>query len=406
MEWLLGGLFNNMNDWIAKDADYIMSTYPRHPVVIVKGDGFKVWDERGKEYLDFFSGISVCNLGHCHPEIIKAIEKQIHYLFHISNLYYTAPQIELAGLLVKNSFADKVFFCNSGAEANEAAIKLARLFGKQFSPPRYKIITMEGSFHGRTLATLTATGQEKVKKGFEPLPEGFLHIPFDDIPALRKAVDKETCAVMLEPIQGEGGVIVPSPQYLKDVKALCKEYGLLLILDEVQTGMGRTGHLFAYEDEGIKPDILTLAKSLANGLPIGAMLATDEVADFFSKGTHASTFGGNPIACAAAKVVMKTLVETDILDYCRQIGYFFKQQLEKLKEKYKVIKEVRGKGLMLAVELDTEAAPIVATCLERGYLINAVQEKVLRFLPPLIITKEAISDLISTLDEVIAKRKE
>jgi len=388
---------------MAKDANYIMPTYPRHPVVVVRGDGFKVWDERGKEYLDFFSGISVCNLGHCHPEIIKAIEGQTHHLFHISNLYYTTPQIELAELLVKHSFADKVFFCNSGAEANEAAIKLARLFGKQFSPPRYKIITMEGSFHGRTLATLTATGQEKVRKGFEPLPEGFLHIPFDDINALRKSIDKETCAVMLEPIQGEGGIIVPSPHYLKDIKALCKEHGLLLILDEIQTGMGRTGYLFAYEDEGIKPDILTLAKSLANGLPIGAMLATDEVANLFSKGTHASTFGGNPIACAAARAVVKIFVETELLSYSRQIGHFFKQQLEKLKKKHKVIKEVRGRGLMLGVELNIEAAPIVAAFLERGYLINAAQEKVLRFSPPLIITKEATSGLISILDEELRK---
>lgn len=392
-----------MRDWMAKDASYIMPTYPRHPVVVVRGDGFKVWDGKGNEYLDFFSGISVCNLGHCHPAVIKAIEEQIHHLFHISNLYYTTPQIELAELLVKHSFADKVFFCNSGAEANEAAIKLARLFGKQFSPPRYKIITMEGSFHGRTLATLTATGQEKVRKGFEPLPEGFLHIPFNDIDALRKAIDKETCAVMLEPIQGEGGIVVPSPHYLKEVKALCKEHGLLLILDEIQTGMGRTGYLFAYEDEGIKPSILTLAKSLANGLPIGAMLATDEVASFFSKGTHASTFGGNPIACAAAKAVMKIFVETELLSYSRQIGHFFKQELEKLKKKHKVIKEVRGRGLMLGVELNIEAAPIVAACLERGYLINAVQEKVLRFLPPLTITKEAISGLISILDKELRK---
>jgi len=388
---------------MAKDANYIMSTYPRHPVVIVKGDGFRVWDEEGNEYIDFFSGISVCNLGHSHPAVISAIEEQIHRIFHISNLFYTIPQIELAELLIKHSFADKAFFCNSGAEANEAAIKLARIWGKQFSPPRYKIITMEGSFHGRTLATLTATGQEKVRRGFEPLPEGFLHVPFDNIDALRRAIDKETCAIMLEPIQGEGGIIVPSADYLKKVKELCKEHGLLLILDEIQTGMGRTGYLFAYEDEGIKPDILTLAKSLANGLPIGAMLATDEVARFFSKGTHASTFGGNPVACAAAKVVVKTLVETEILDYARQVGYFFKQQLERLKERHRIIKEVRGRGLMWAIELDTPAAPIVDACLKRGYLINAVQERVLRFLPPIIITREAVLGLISILDEELKR---
>ncbi len=392
-----------MKDWMAKDANYIMPTYPRHPLLAVRGDGFKVWDEKGKEYLDFFSGISVCNLGHCRPAVVKATEEQINRLFHICNLYYTIPQIEVAELLVKHSFADKVFFCNSGAEANEAAIKLARIWGKQFSPPRYKIITMKGSFHGRTLATLTATGQEKVKKGFEPLPEGFVHVPFDNIHALKKAIDKETCAVMLEPIQGEGGIIVPSPDYLKKVKALCKEHGLLLVLDEIQTGMGRTGYLFAYEHESVKPDILTLAKSLANGLPIGAMLATDEIAEFFSKGTHATTFGGNPVACAAAKVVVKTLVETDILDHCKQVGHFFKQQLEKLNERHKVIKEVRGRGLMLAVELNIPAAPIVAACLEKGYLINAVQEKVLRFLPPLTITREPISSFVSTLDEVLEK---
>jgi predicted acetylornithine/succinylornithine family transaminase len=389
--------------WVEKDKKYIMHTYPRHPIIVTKAKGYKVWDEKGKEYIDLFAGISVCNLGHCHPEVIKAVEAQIYRLFHISNLYYTIPQIELAELLVKHSFADKVFFCNSGAEANEGAIKLARKWGKQFSPPKYKIITLEGSFHGRTLGTIAATGQEKVKKGFEPALPGFVHVPFDDIKAIETAIDKETCAIMVEPIQGEGGVRIPSPHYLERIRSICDEANILLIFDEVQTGMGRTGYLFAYEHEDVKPDILTLAKSLANGLPIGAILARKEVAEAFEVGSHGSTFGGNPVACAAAKAVMKILTETEILEYTRQLGNFLKEKLEKLKEKHGIIKEIRIRGLMVGVELKKKAAPIVEACLEQGFLINAVQEKVLRFLPPLIIEREALAEFIEVLDGILGK---
>ena len=389
--------------WVEKDKKYIMHTYPRHPIIVTKAKGYKVWDEKGKEYIDLFAGISVCNLGHCHPEVIKAVEAQIYRLFHISNLYYTIPQIELAELLVKHSFADKVFFCNSGAEANEGAIKLARKWGKQFSPPKYKIITLEGSFHGRTLGTIAATGQEKVKKGFEPPLPGFVHVPFDDIKAIEAAIDKETCAIMVEPIQGEGGVRIPSPHYLERIRSICDEANILLIFDEVQTGMGRTGYLFAYEHEDVKPDILTLAKSLANGLPIGAILARKEVAEAFEVGSHGSTFGGNPVSCAAAKAVMKILTETEILEYTRQLGNFLKEKLEKLKEKHGIIKEIRIRGLMVGVELEKKAAPIVEACLEQGFLINAVQEKVLRFLPPLIIEREALAEFIEVLDEILGR---
>lgn len=388
-------------DWISKDRQYIMDVYSRLPLVVTKAKGCKVWDDKGRVYTDLFAGISVCNLGHCHPEIIRAVEAQIYRLFHISNLYYTLPQIEVAELLVKHSFADKVFFCNSGAEANEAAIKLARKWGKQFSPPKYKIISLEGSFHGRTIATITATGQQKVKHGFEPLLPGFVHVPFDNIKAIEEVIDNETVAIMVEPIQGEGGIRIPSPRYLKKIRKICDENQVLLIFDEIQTGMGRTGTLFAYEHEGVKPDILTLAKSLANGLPIGAMLAKTEITNAFSRGSHASTFGGNPVSCAAAKAVMKILTTTEILEYAKQIGLFLKEKLNQLKEKHQIIKEIRISGLMVGIELDTKAQPIVEKCLQRGFLINAVQENVLRLLPPLIIEREAIEAFIEVLDNIL-----
>ncbi len=392
-------------DWINKDRQYIMDVYARLPLVVTRAKGYKVWDDKGKVYTDLFSGISVCNLGHCHPRVVKAVEAQIYRLFHISNLYYTLPQIEVAELLVKHSFADKVFFSNSGAEANEAAIKLARKWGNQFSPPKYKIITLEGSFHGRTMATITATGQQKVKSGFAPLLPGFIHVPFNNVKAIERAIDKETVAIMLEPIQGEGGIRIPSPRYLKKVRKICDENQILLIFDEIQTGMGRTGTLFAYEHEGVKPDILTLAKSLANGLPIGAMLAKEQIAMAFSVGSHASTFGGNPVSCAAAKAVLKILTGTELLEYTRQISAFFKEKLHQLKERYKIIKEVRICGLMIGIELDIKAQTIVEKCLQRGFLINAVQANVLRLLPPLIIEREAIEAFIEVLDKILREEQ-
>ncbi len=289
---------------------YIAHTYNRYPLLLVRGKGTRVWDLDGKEYLDFVAGLAVCNLGHCHPKVVKAIQDQAEKLIHVSNLYYIEPQIQLASLLCKHSFADKVFFCNSGAEANEGAMKLARKYAKEkIGEDRYEIITMERSFHGRTLATLTATAQEKFHKGYAPLMPGFKYVPFNDLKAVREAIDSKTCAVLLEPIQGEGGVNFPSEGYLKGLREICDEKGILLIFDEVQVGMGRTGKLFAYEHEGMKPDILTVAKSLAGGVPIGALLIRDEIAESFKPGDHASTFGGNPLATAAGVAALTAILK-------------------------------------------------------------------------------------------------
>ena len=348
---------------------YIMNTYGRYPVVLRKGRGMKVWGSDGKEYLDFVAGVAVDILGHCHPRVVVAIQKQAQRLIHVSNYYYIEPQIKLAKLLVENSFADKVFFCNSGAEAIEAAIKLARKYaGEQISPERFEIITAENSFHGRTYAALTATGQEKFHKGFEPLVPGFEYVPFDDIKAMKEAVTRNTCAILLEPIQGEGGVRVPNQNYLGQIRELCNEHNILLILDEVQTGMGRTGKLFAYEHYGITPDIMTIAKGLGGGVPIGAMLATDRVASGFQPGNHASTFGGNPLVCAAAVATIETLLEDGfILDQCNRMSKHFIEKLEGLKKEFpNLVNEVRGKGLLLGIELTTDVAPIVKACLEKG----------------------------------------
>lgn len=382
---------------------YIMNTYKRFPVVLRKGRGMKVWSTDGKEYLDFVGGVAVNILGHCHPRVVVAIQKQAQRLLHVSNFYHIGPQIRLAKLLVKHTFADKVFFCNSGAEANEAAIKLARKYAKEnISPERFEIITAENSFHGRTLATLTATGQEKFQKGFEPLVPGFKHIPFNDIDALNKAIIKDTCAIMLEPVQGEGGVKIPDPDYLKGARKICDENNLLLILDEVQTGMGRTGKFFAYEHFGITPDIMTIAKGLGGGVPIGAMLATDKVASAFQPTTHATTFGGNPLVCAAAAATIETLLEDGfILDQCNRMSKYLKERLGNLKEKFPaLIVDIRGLGLLLGMELTRDCEPIVRSCLEMGVLINCTAEKVLRFMPPLIVQKKDIDHLINVLEKV------
>jgi predicted acetylornithine/succinylornithine family transaminase len=391
---------------IIEDADhYLMPTYSRFPVVLRKGRGVKVWDTTGKEYLDFVGGIAVNVLGHCHPKVVVAIQKQAQRLIHVSNLYYIEPQAKLAKLLVTNSFADKVFFCNSGAEANEAAIKLARKYAKeQVGPERYEIITAENSFHGRTIATLTATGQTKFQKGFEPLLPGFKHVPFNDIDALASAITEHTCAVMLEPIQGEGGVILPVAGYLQRVRELCDEKKLLLIFDEVQTGMGRTGKLFAYEHYGIVPDIMSLAKGLGGGVPIGAMLATDEVATAFQPRTHASTFGGNPLVCAAAIATLETVLEDGfILDQCNRMSRYLMESLTKLKYDYqgKVV-EIRGKGLLVAMELLRDAVPYVSACMESGILVGlAGGGNILRFTPPLIVEGKDIDHMIDVLEDVM-----
>jgi len=395
------------NEEVIKEAGrYMMNTYNRFPVVFVKGRGTRLYDQEGREYLDFVAGIGVNNLGHCNHRVTVAIQKQVQRLMHVSNLYYNEPQVSLARLLVKHSFADQVFFCNSGAEANEAAIKLARKAGKaRGGSDRYEIITMENSFHGRTLATLTATGQEKLKAGFEPLVPGFKSVPYNDITAVEKAIDHKTAAILVEPIQGESGVQVPRDDYLPGLRKLCDEHGLFLILDEVQTGMGRTGRLFAYEHSGIQPDMVTLAKGLGNGFPIGALLAKAQVAEAFSPGSHASTFGGNPVACAAAIAVMETFFGDDhLLENCQRMGEYLVRQLNKLAQKYAFVRAVRGKGLLIGMELGLEGRQIASECLTEGVVVNCTAEKVLRFLPPLIITQEEIDRLIAVLDRIFQRR--
>lgn len=389
------------NDLIQKADRVIAATYKRFPIVLTKGEGCTLFDAEGGTYTDFVAGIAVCNLGHAHPGIAEAVADQARRLVHVSNLYYTTPQVALAEWLVEHSFADRVFFCNSGAEANEAAIKLARKYFKdRDAPERFRIITMEGSFHGRTMATLSASGQTKIHKGFEPLVDGFDIVPFNDVEAVRNAITGETCAVMLEPIQGEGGVQCPGPGYLEDLRKLCDQQGLLLIFDEVQTGMGRTGKLFAYEHFGMTPDIMTLAKALANGLPMGAMLAREEVAASFTAGSHASTFGGTPLVAAAALTVVKILVEEGVLQNCERVGAYFKDRLLELKAKYAFIQEVRGEGLLLCLDLAREGVSIVKACMERGFLINCTQDHILRFIPPLVIQEEQIDSLIECLDSI------
>ena len=385
---------------------YIFQTYGRFPVTLVKGDGCRVWDEEGKEYLDFLAGIAVCSLGHSSPLVSRVLREQSQTLVHVSNLYYTRPQAELARLLVENSFADRVFFCNSGAEANEAAIKLARRYSNEKNgTQRHVIVSMENSFHGRTMATLSATGQGKIRAGYDPLLEGFRFAPFNDLSGLEQALDESVCAVILEPIQGEGGVVCPGPDYLKRVGALCRERNVLLIFDEVQVGMGRTGRLFAHEHFGVTPDIMTLAKALGNGLPVGAMLATEELGSAFGPGSHATTFGGTPLVTAVSRAVVESLLQDGWIDNSRAMGEYFKQELEGLGRKYDFVREVRGLGLILGMELNIPCAPAVEACMKEGLLINCAHENVLRFLPPLIVGKEEIDSALEILDRVLDKLK-
>ena len=380
---------------------HIFGTYARFPVAFVRGAGCRLWDDTGKEYLDFLAGIAVCSLGHCHPEVTRAISEAAGKLVHVSNLFYTYPQVELAAQLTRLSFADKVFFSNSGAEANEAAIKLARKYSRDtFGPGRFHIISMKDSFHGRTMATLSATGQSKVHQGFEPLMEGFTFVDFNSISAVEAAVTDKTCAVIVEPVQGEGGLNFPSAGYLRDLKRLCKDKGLLLIFDEIQTGMGRTGSLFAYENEDVSPDIMTLAKALANGLPMGAMLAADEVARAFTPGSHASTFGGGPLVASAALATIKIISEPSFLAKVRETGAYFISRLEEIKESYSFIKGVRGRGLIVGLELTVPGAKFVSKCLERGAIINCTHDCVLRFVPPLIAGRSEVDEMIGILEGV------
>ncbi|BEH08513.1 MULTISPECIES: acetylornithine transaminase [Geobacter] len=393
----------NTTQWIAKADKYIMKTYGRYPLVPVRGEGCRVWDADGKEYLDFLAGVAVNNLGHCHPKVVEALRTQAAEMIHCSNYYHIPNQIELAELLCAHSFADKVFFCNSGAEANEAAIKLARKHAREKTgdAERYGIITALASFHGRTMATISATGQEKVQKFFDPLLHGFTYVPFDDAAALEAAVTPKTCAVMLEPIQGEGGVVVPSADYFRKVREICDRHGLLLIFDEVQVGIGRTGKLFAHEHFDVTPDIMTLAKALAGGAPIGAMLARDEIAASFSPGTHGSTFGGNPLVTAAGLAAVRAVLEEGLLNRAEEMGEYLVGELERLKGKYDIITDVRGIGLMVGMELSVPAGDIVLKGLERGVLLNVAQDRVLRFVPPLVVTKQEVNDMIAVLDGIL-----
>ena len=370
-------------EWSAR---YHTPNYGRVPICLVRGDGVRVWDSDGREYLDFAAGIAVVGLGHCHPRVTGAIREAAATLLHVSNLYHTAPQIHLAKLLCDHSFADRVFFCNSGAEANEAALKLARKYAKErYASDRYEVIATRNSFHGRTLATVTATGQEKYQHGFEPLMPGFKHVPYNDLRAMERAIDSRTAAILVEPIQGEGGVNVPDDDYLPGLRKLCDESGALLILDEVQTGMGRTGKLWAYEHAGVEPDVMTLAKALANGVPMGAMLAREEPARALGPGTHASTFGGTPFVASVALATLTTMLDEKIPERAARTGRLLMDGLQTLAGTVPAIRAVRGRGLLIGVELDRPAGPVVDACRDAGLLALTAGERVLRLTPPLIV---------------------
>ena len=370
-------------EWSAR---YHTPNYGRTPICLVRGDGMRVWDSDGREYLDFAAGIAVVGLGHCHPRVTGAIREAAATLLHVSNLYHTAPQIHLAKLLCEHSFADRVFFCNSGAEANEAAIKLARKYAKErFASDRYEVIATRNSFHGRTLATVTATGQEKYQHGFEPLVPGFKHVPYNDLRAMERAIDSRTAAILVEPIQGEGGVNVPDDDYLPGLRKLCDESGALLILDEVQTGVGRTGRLWAYEHAGIEPDVMTLAKALANGVPMGAMLAREDVARALTPGSHASTFGGTPFVASVALATLTTVLDEKIPERAARVGRHLVEGLRALRAGAPAVREIRGRGLLVGIELDRPAGPVVDRCREAGLLALTAGERVLRLAPPLIV---------------------
>ena len=384
---------------------YVLATYNRLPLCLVKGKGLKVWDLEGKEYLDFFSGWAVSGLGHCHPAVVRALTHQARKIIHIPNNYYGVRQAQLAQAIVKHSFPGRVFFCNSGAEAMEAAIKFARKFGSKTG--RYEIITMHGSFHGRTLAALTATAQEKYQKGFEPFPEGFKYVPFNDFDALERAVGPKTIAIAFELVQGEGGINIADPEYVRKVRALCDRKNLVLIFDEVQTGMGRTGRWFAFQNYGVEPDLMTLAKSLGNGVPIGALVVNNKIKEeVLVPGTHASTYGGNPLVTAAALAVFKTIQKEKLLANAENMGAYLRSKLEALKAKHSsLIRDVRGIGLMLGVELSASGVEVVNRCRDHGLLINCTQERVLRIIPAITVTKRMIDRGVEILDEVFGSIK-
>ncbi len=390
----------NTQDVLSMFGQYVIANYGRLPKVITRGQGNMLRDLEGNEILDLFPGWAVSGIGHCHPKVVAAICKQAGELLHIDNTFYTIQQGQLAKLLSERAFGGKTFFCNSGAEANEAAIKLAR---RHTPREKYKFITAEKSFHGRTLAAVTATGQPKYHEGFLPLPAGFVYVPYNDIDALHQAFDEEVAAVMIEPIQGEGGINEATPEYMQTIRDLCDEHGALMVLDEVQTGMGRTGRWFGYQHYEITPDIMTMAKALGGGVAIGAMMARSEIAASLIPGTHASTFGGNPLACAAGIAVIEAIEEDNLLDNAQKMGDYLRTRLEQLKEKYPIIDHIRGKGLMVGVQLNMPGAKIVSRCLEKGLRVNCTQETVLRLMPSVTITQAEIDKAITILDTVLAE---
>ena len=391
-----------MTNWPAMADKYLMNFVERLPLTLVKGQGARAWDETGREYLDFVGGWAVNSLGHCHPVVAQAVTEQVNTLIQASNQFYTVPQIRLAELLVQHSCFDKVFLANSGAEANEVAVKLARRYGKLYLKGAYEIITTTSSFHGRTLAMVAATAQPKFQKPYIPLPAGFVNVEYNNFGVIKAATTSHTCAVMLEPVQGEGGVNLPDPDYLAAVRAWCDEAGILLIFDEIQTGVGRIGTLFAYEQYSVEPDIMTLAKGLASGIPIGAILAKDRVS-VFTPGEHGSTFGGNPVTCAAGLATLQFIIEHDIAGNARMVGQYLISSLEGLKPKFPFITEVRGCGLLVAMEFSQDIAQaVVMACLERGLLVNRVKPNALRFMPPLIITKAEVDEALGILAEALA----
>lgn len=388
------------NDIISKGQQYVMNTYGRFPIALVKGKGSYVWDASGMQYLDFVGGIAVCILGHCNDEIAQVLAKQSQTLWHVSNLYWIEPQVQLAEKLVTQTDLGKAFFCNSGAEANEAAIKLARkYFYRQKEGQRNQIIVFQNSFHGRTLATLTATGQSKYQEGFAPLPDGFVYAEFNNLASVEELINDGTCAIMVEPIQGEGGVKPADLEFLRGLRNICDREGILLIFDEVQTGMGRSGKLFAFQNYGVKPDILTTAKGLGGGFPIGAMMAADKAAGGFAPGDHASTFGGNPLATAVAARVVDMVSEKSFLDQVSQMGDYLAESLGNISDSH--ILGIRGKGLMLGMEFDTEIKELVEICMKRGLLLVGAGPKVLRFVPPLTVNQVEIKQAVNILKEAL-----
>ncbi len=391
------------NATLISDAELnVAPTYGRYPIALVRGEGCRVWDADGKEYLDFVSGLAVCNLGHCHPGVVSAIREQAGKLIHVSNLYHIEPQIELAKRLNRLSFGDKAFFCNSGTEAVEAALKLARKYSFQkYGEGRHEILSFDMSFHGRTMASLTATGQEKFHGAFKPLLPGFRYIPFGDVESVAAAVSEQTCAIMVEPIQGEGGVNVPPDGYLKGLREICDANDLLLLYDEVQVGLGRTGKLWAYEHEGVAPDAMSLAKALAGGTAIGALVASDK-AMAFEPGDHAATFGGNPLATAAGCAAVDAITAPGFPEHVQEMGAYATAGLEELAKRHAIIKDIRGKGLIIGCEVDVDATSIVTKGHEAGFLLNVAVQKVIRLIPPLVVEKEMIDKLMNFLDGALA----